>query len=253
MEINLTNKIILLTGASDGIGKAIAESLLTSGATVALHYRSQKESVEKLVKSYPSTNSAIFQADLTIESAAQRLWEEVIRQYGKVDAVIHNAGIFEPHDTDLPIDEWMVVWHRIMQVNLSSVALISQLAINHFKEQGDGRFVFIASRAAFRGETEEYMAYAASKGGLVSLARTIARSFGKYNIKAFVIAPGFTRTAMAEQFIESYGEERILNEIALPSLTKPTDIAPVITLICSGLMDHATGSTIDINAGSYMR
>lgn len=253
MEINLANKIILLTGASDGIGKALAESLLASGATVALHYRSKKEAIDELVTNYPAGHSKGFQADLATESEAKRLWEEVIQHYGKVDVVIHNAGIFEPHGTDLPTDEWMATWHRILQVNLSSVALISQLAINHFKVQGDGRFVFIASRAAFRGETEEYMAYAASKGGLVSLARTIARSFGKYNIKAFTIAPGFTRTTLAEQFIESYGEERILNEIALPSLTQPTDIAPLVTLMCSGLMDHATGSTIDINAGSYMR
>lgn len=253
MKINLSENVILLTGASDGIGKALAEGLLAAGATVALHYRTKKEVVEQLVNAYPSSCSAIFQADLENEEEARKLWEEVLQHFGKIDSIIHNAGIFEPHSPDLPAADWIKVWHRTLQVNLSSVALMTQLGIQHFKTQNQGRFLFIASRAAFRGESEDYMAYAASKGGLVSLARTVARSFGKYNIKAFTIAPGFTRTAMAEQFIASYGEERMLSEIALPTLTQPTDIAPLVVLLCSGLLDHATGSTIDINAGSYMR
>ena len=113
--------------------------------------------------------------------------------------------------------------------------------------------MYIASRAAFRGETEEYLGYAASKGGLISLGRTVARSFGRYNIKSFMLAPGFVKTAMADQFIEAYGRERILSELALNELTEPKDVAPLVVLMCSGLMDHATGATIDVNAGSHIR
>ncbi len=112
--------------------------------------------------------------------------------------------------------------------------------------------VYISSRAAFRGETEEYLAYAASKGGVVSLGRTVARSFGKYNIKSFIIAPGFTETPMAENFISSAGRDKIVSENALAQLTQPNDISPIIVLMAAGLMDHATGSTIDFNAGSYI-
>lgn len=136
---------------------------------------------------------------------------------------------------------------------MTAVGVLTKLGIDHFKEQGGGRFIYIGSRAVFRGETEEYLAYAASKGGLTSLARSVARSFGKYNIKSFIVSPGFTRTQMAESFIEKYGEERILKEIALNELTKPEDIAPLIAMLSSGLMDHATGATIDINAGSHIR
>ena len=85
------------------------------------------------------------------------------------------------------------------------------------------------------------------------MARSVARSFGKENIKSFVIAPGFTRTQMAESFIEKYGEERVLKEIALNELTTPNDLAPLVALMCSGHMDHATGATIDVNAGSHIR
>jgi NAD(P)-dependent dehydrogenase (short-subunit alcohol dehydrogenase family) len=88
---------------------------------------------------------------------------------------------------------------------------------------------------------------------MVSLARSVARSFGKHNIKSFIVSPGFTRTQMAESFITTYGEEKVLNEIALNELTTPEDLAPLIGLMCSGLMDHATGATIDMNAGSHIR
>jgi len=97
------------------------------------------------------------------------------------------------------------------------------------------------------------LAYAASKGGLVSLTKSIARAYGKNNIKAFSIAPGFVRTPMAEEFINQNGEDKVVGEIALPKLTEAEDIAPTAVFLASGFMDHATGSTIDINAGSYMR
>ena len=96
------------------------------------------------------------------------------------------------------------------------------------------------------------MAYAASKGGVVSLTRSIARAYGKDGIKAFNIAPGFTRTDMAEEFIKAYGEEHAMQDIALDKLTEPKDIAPMVTFLASGMADHATGCTIDINAGSYV-
>ena len=87
----------------------------------------------------------------------------------------------------------------------------------------------------------------------MSLSRSIARSFGKYNIKSFVIAPGFVRTRMTEEFLNTFEQDIIENELSLNELTTPEDIAKVVTFISSGMMDHATGSTIDMNAGSYMR
>ena len=128
-----------------------------------------------------------------------------------------------------------------------------RLAIKQFQQTSGGRIINISSRAAFRGDTGDYLAYAASKGGMISLTKTIARSFGKDNIKAFSIAPGFVRTPMAQGYIDKFGEKDILNEISLPKLTEVEDVAPLITFMASGKMDHATGCTIDINAGSYMR
>lgn len=252
-HIDLSDKNILLTGASDGIGKGVANYLMRMGARVAVHYNTNKGAAESLVYNYKNTNSNSFKADLSNEDEVYTLFRDVNKEFEKIDIIILNAGIFLPHSTKETTKDWLSVWKKTMDINLNSVGLLTKLGLDHFKENNMGTFIYIGSRAVFRGETEEYLAYAASKGGLVSLARSVARSFGKFNIKSFILSPGFTRTQMAEDFIAQYGEEKVLNEIALNELTTPEDLAPLIGLMCSGLMDHATGATIDVNAGSHIR
>ena len=139
-----------------------------------------------------------------------------------------------------------------MAINLRAVELLCRLGIRHFQEHGGGRIINVASRAAFRGDIPEYMAYAASKGGVVALTRSIARAFGKDGICAFVIAPGWVRTQMAQDFIDEYGEEAATKDLALDRMTEPADLAPLVVLLASGLADHSTGGTFDVNAGSYV-
>jgi len=251
-HIDLSGKRILLTGASDGIGKGVAEYLMKMGAIVAIHYNRNKTSAETLANTY-NNGSQIFQANLEHETEVIQLFKEVKSTFGKIDAIVLNAGVFLEHSTTQNTENWLSTWKKTLDINLTSTGILTKLGIDHFKDIGQGHFIYIGSRAVVRGETEEYLAYAASKGGVTSLARSVARSFGKDNIKSFVISPGFTRTKMAEQFIAEYGEERVLNEIALNKLTTPNDLAPLIGLMCSGLMDHATGATIDVNAGSHIR
>lgn len=250
MEINLNGRVVLVTGASSGIGKAICENLSESGATLAIHYNNNKKSAVELAKRL-GNNSQPFQANLANTHQTESLFNAVIMKYGKLDVLINNAGIYQftPNNDE----RWIEKWQNTITINLTSAAILSKMAIEHFIKNGGGRIINIASRAAFRGDTGDYLAYAASKGGMISLTKTIARSFGKKNIKAFSIAPGFVRTPMAREFIEKNGEEMILQELSLNKLTEPENIAPIVTFIAAGLMDHATGSTIDINAGSYMR
>ena len=116
------------------------------------------------------------------------------------------------------------------------------------------RFINISSRAAFRGEQEDYISYACSKGGMISLTKTMSRSFGETdNIVAISIAPGFVRTEMAQSFIDKHGEDVVKQGITLDRLTEPKDISPLVSLIVSGKMDHSTGSTVDVNGGSFLR
>lgn len=251
--VDLDNKVILVTGASRGIGYEIAKDLIRNGASVAVHYNNDKTGAESLLASNDLGHTKLFKADLSKETEIYRLYNDVLEHYKRIDTVILNAGVFLPHSDELQPNDWYSVWKKTIQINLNAVGLLTKLFLDHYLNEGKGRFIYMGSRAAFRGETSEYLAYAASKGGLTSLAKSVARSYGKKGITSFVIAPGFTRTEMADQFIRDHGEDKVLSEIALGKLTAPKDIAPIVSIMSAGLLDHATGATFDINAGSYIR
>lgn len=252
MYINLSGLNILVTGASRGIGKALATKLAEAGATIAVHYNKNVREAENLAHILGNESKA-FQADFSKPDEAAKLFERVSLEMGSIEIVINNAGLAVAADFNGKDDEWMKAWNQTMMVNLSSSAIICKKAVQHFvSRKASGRIINIASRAAFRGEEAEYMAYAASKAGLVSLTRTIARSYGKEGVKAFVIAPGFVRTDMSQEFMQKYGEDHTKSDLALERLTEPKDIAPLVTFIASGMADHATGATFDVNAGSYL-
>ncbi len=252
MYINLSGLNVLVTGASKGIGKAIASKLAEAGATVAVHYNTNMREAENLAHVL-GNESKSFQADLSQPEEAANLFDRVIMEMGSLEILINNAGVAEAADINAKESEWMAAWNKNIQVNLTSAGVLCKKVIEHFlKRNSAGRIINITSRSAFRGDTAEYMAYAASKAGLVALTRTIARAYGKDGIKAFNIAPGFVRTDMAREIMEKYGNDFATNDIALERMTEPKDIAPLVTFLASGMADHATGSTIDVNAASYV-
>lgn len=249
IEINLNNKNILVTGASRGIGKGLAEGLGKAGARVAVHYQNNRLSAEKIAAEIGNGSFAI-SADLKNPDEVEKLFKEVTKRFEQLHVLINNAGIFRM--SLIESEHWLDNWNETMDVNLRAAAILSRLAILHFQPRGGGRIINISSRAAFRGDGPEHLAYAASKAGLVALTKSIARGFGKDNITSFLIAPGWVKTDMSLESIEKYGEDFILKDIALNKLTKPEDLAPMIALLAGGYADHATGTTIDMNAGSYL-
>jgi NAD(P)-dependent dehydrogenase (short-subunit alcohol dehydrogenase family) len=252
MNISLKNQRILVTGASRGIGRAITRQLSESGAEVIIHYNSSQAEAESLQNQLK--NPAHIEAcDLSNSAEVVGFVPRLIKKYGPLSGLVNNAGISPTAPDTLPTGEWLQIWEKVMAVNATAVGILTKEFVDQAKIQENGRVVMISSRAAFRGDTPDYLAYAASKGALVSLTRSIARHYGKQGIKAFLIAPGFTRTDMANGILAEYGEEFALKDIALKELTLPEDIAPMVTLLCSGLADHATGTSIDMNAGSYVR
>ncbi|KOF04557.1 3-oxoacyl-ACP reductase [Roseivirga seohaensis subsp. aquiponti] len=251
MEISLKGKVILVTGGSRGIGRALSKQLSDAGAAVAVHYNSNEEQAQSILNEL-NPSCRLFQADLSNTSETINLFKQVIKEMNGLDVLINNAGVAISSDLVKADDDWLNDWQFTMNVNLQATGLLCKKSIEHFLENGGGRIINISSRAAFRGDTADYLAYAASKGGVVALTRSIARSYGKNEIKAFTIAPGFVRTDMAQDFMDQYGEGFALNDIALNQLTEPKDLAPLVTLMASGLMDHATGCTIDVNAASYV-
>ncbi len=247
---------ILITGSSKGIGFNIANTLINEGHDIALHYNKNKSALDALLKD-SKTNSFAIQSDLSDSSQVKDLVNNTIDKLLFPDCIINNAGIAESADVSIDFEKWNELFDRTIDVNLKAPSLIFKELIKYKranKIKSRLRFINIASRAAFRGEQEDYISYACSKGGMISLTKTMSRSFGETdNIVAISIAPGFVRTEMAQSFIDKHGEEVVKQGITLDRLTEPKDISPLVSLIVSGRMDHSTGSTIDVNGGSFLR
>lgn len=242
---------MLVTGASRGIGAAIARRLGRSGARVAVHFGRNRAQAEELAAEL-GNGARAFQADLAQPENGGALIRNVVQAFGHLDGLVNNAGVAIAAPLELDAASWVSTMRTTLDTNLVSAAVLAKEAVPHMRTRGGGRIVFVASRAAFRGDTPEYVAYAASKGGMVALARSLARALGRERIACFVIAPGFVRTDMAQDFMDRYGEGIALDDLALPELTEPEHVAPLAALMMSGLMDHATGATVDVNAGSYV-
>ena len=237
---------ILLTGSTRGIGKAISELLLKNDYSVIGTSRST-------INNY--TNNTLYQhieCDLADPEQVTKL-KKVFSQDEIPEVLINNAAIFEDADFGISDEKWLSNWGKTMQVNLRSAALLCKWAVNAWMERGiSGRIINIASRAGQRGDTQEYVSYAASKAGLIAITKTIARSFGKAGITAYSIAPGFVNTEMAMDSIKIYGEEYLTKDLALNEIVPPSQIAELVLLLASGKLTHATGQTFHINSGSYL-
>ena len=247
---------VLLTGSSKGIGHKIAKDLLAEGHELALHYNKNESPLDALLKK-DKTGSFSIQADLSQQEEIKKMVENTIGKLSFPDCIINNAGIAESADISLDINDWSKMFDKTIDVNLKAPSLIFKEFLRYKREKKINsrlRIINIASRAAFRGEQQDYISYACSKGGIISLTKTMSRSFGETdNIVAISIAPGFVRTEMAQSFIDKHGEDVVKQGITLDRLTEPKDISPLVSLIVSGKMDHSTGSTIDVNGGSFLR
>ncbi len=251
--IDLNGKVVLVTGGSRGIGAAIVRAITGAGGEVVLHYGRSRDRAEALADEVGAGRCRILAADRDDGAAIPGLWREAVAWKGRVDVLVNNAGIYVAAGVDADFDVWAEVWARTLRVNLVAAAHLCREAVRHFRERGGGAIVNVASRAAFRGDAPDYTHYAASKAGMVALTRTIARGFGAENITAFVVAPGFVRTEMAEDYFRDHGEAPVVSEIPLGEVAEPEDVAGVVAFLASGLARHVTGATIDVNGASYVR
>lgn len=226
---------IVVTGAARGIGKAIVDALRDRGAhVVAL---SSKD------------------GDLGDPDVPARLWTEAREQLGgRVDVLINNAGVFEANPLDSSDEDWLAGWDRTMQVNLTASAQLCRVAVLHWQNEGtSGRIVNIASRAANRGDSPAHWHYAASKGGMVAMTKTIARAYAAQGIYAFAICPGFTMTGMAEEYLASRGGDKLLADIPLGRVASPEEVAELASFCALEAPPSMTGAVLDINGASYVR
>jgi 3-oxoacyl-[acyl-carrier protein] reductase len=229
---------ILVTGTSRGIGKAIAA--VFSGHHVIGHSSRGGE--------------AMIAADLSAPGAAGRLWHQALERLGgRIDALVNNAGIFEAAPIDLPAGEWTAQWERTMRINLTASAELCRLAVLHFREEGGGRIVNVASRAAYRGDSPQHWHYAASKAGMIGLTKSIARGYAADNILAFAVCPGFTASEMIDDYMASRGGRKIVADIPLGRVATAAEVAETVRWLAVDAPASATGAVIDVNGASYVR
>ncbi len=225
---------ILLTGASRGIGAAIHASLRARGCRIAAF--SGKD------------------GDLADPATAGRLWARALDELdGRIDVLINNAGLFEATPIDIADDAWLAGWQRTMDVNLTSAAQLSRLAVLHFVDKGGGRIVNVASRAAYRGDSPAHWHYAAAKAGMVAMTKTIARAYALDNVLAYALCPGFTMTGMAQDYLRSRGGEKLLADIPLGRVAMPDEIATMAVFCALDAPPSMTGAVLDANGASYVR
>ena len=232
---------ILITGASRGIGAASYNLLKTRGHNVVGH--SSRGSDELIA------------GELTDPAAPKRIWDAASgRLDGRIDALVNNAGVYEAVPDSSEDDEWHTQWQRTMTINLQASADLSRLAIQHFRERtGGGRIVNVASRAAFRGDSPNHWHYAASKGAMVSMTRTIARGYAAEGILCFAVAPGFTVSEMTEEYLQGRGGAQIVADIPLGRVASTDEVAETIRWLATEAPASATGNVVDVNGASYVR
>lgn len=229
---------ILVTGSSRGIGAAIFSAL--EGHNLVGH-------------STRGGDRAVA-ADLSDPEQANSLWWEAMsRLDGRIDVLVNNAGIFEATPIEQEDSDWLAGWERTMQVNLTASAALCRLAVLHFREQGGGRIVNVASRAAYRGDSPRHWHYAASKAGMIGMTKTIARGYAAENILAFAVCPGFTMTGMAEDYVASRGGDKLLADIPLGRVASAEEVAETARWLAIDAPASATGAVIDVNGASYVR
>lgn len=251
--IDLKGKTVLVTGGSRGIGAAIVRSVAGAGGKVLLHYGRSRDAATAIQAEIGRDACILIEADLGAEGAAERLWQAATTAAPRIEVLINNAGIFEPAPIEMADAAWREAWGRVLQVNLYAPAELCKLAIPHFRKHGGGKIINVASRAAHRGDAPDQWPYAASKGALVAMTKTIARGYAKDNVLAFAIAPGFTETDMAYVGLDDAGVERIVSEIPLGSMARPEECGALAAFLCSDHVRHLTGATFDINGASYVR
>ncbi len=233
---------ILVTGSSRGIGAATAAALSDRGARVIGH-------------ATRAGDAATIAADFAEPGAPQTLWAQMLeRTGGEIDVLVNNAGLFAASPLGASDIEWLDRWEDTLRINLTAAAQLSRFAVRHWLETGrPGRIVHVASRAGHRGDSPDHWHYAAAKGGMLAMHKTIARAYAAQGILSFAITPGFTDTAMAGDYLASRGGAGLLQDIPLGRVATPEEIARIAVFCALDAPASMTGATLDANGASYVR
>ena len=243
--INLENKKVLLTGASGGIGKAIANELASLGADICLTGRNEEELIK--IKNELEGNSDYVLADLSKHNEIEKLVEDAENKLGQIDILINNAGITDDNIFLRMSDEQ---WSNVININLTSTFKITKAAVKGMVKRRYGRVINITSVIGVLGGAGQAN-YSASKAAIIGMSKSLAQELGSRSITVNCIAPGFIETNMTAKLDDSRKDE-ILKSIVLKRLGLPKDISGAVSYLASDSAGYITGQTLHINGGMLM-
>lgn len=260
MDLNLTDKVALVTGGSRGLGRAIALALAAEGAKVAVNYycdpaqgidlAGEAAELVELIRAGHGVDAVAVAGDVSKAGDVEAMFRHAEESLGPVDVLVNNAGIWPTaYVRDMTEQEW----NATLAVNLTGTFLTCREAVRRWLAAGrPGRIVNITSQAAFRGATTGHAHYAASKAGVVSFSISLAREVAARGIRVNCVAPGMIATEMARCALEE-NEQQYLKRIPLGRIADPAEVADVVAFLCSDRASYITGATVDVTGGMLMR
>ena len=251
--MDFTGQIVLVTGASRGIGRAIAIGFAERGAKVIVHYNRNEDAARQTLDELDGNGHMVAQAELGDADGIRDMVDAVVNRMGTIDILVNNAGVYLDHPlADVTYEEWQDKWVHILNTNLIGAANMIYCVSQYMMRKGGGRIVNVSSRGAFRGEPTA-PAYGASKAGMNSMGQSLAKALAPHNIFIGTVAPGFVETDMARGHLEGASGEAIRNQSPLRRVAKPEEVAYATLFLASKGSEFMTGTIIDVNGASYLR
>jgi len=250
---DLSGQSALVTGASRGIGRAVAKALAAHGATVGVHYNSDEAAAEKTASELEGENHWVMKADMADPAAVMKMADKAITLLGGVDILVNNAGIFELHP--MVVSEtasWLKKWQRTVDVNLLGPAVLCHHLATHMAARGSGRIINVTSRGAYRGEPQA-PAYGAAKAGLNSLSQSLAQALAPHGVIVAAVAPGWVETDMTTSHLEGAEGDAIRAQSPMKRVALSEEVADVVLFLAGTKAEFITGAVIDVNGASYLR
>ncbi len=251
--MDFSGKTVLVTGASRGIGRAVARQFAGRGARVGVHYRQGRAAAEETLAALPGGPHVVVQADIADAGAVERMVDAVVDGLDRIDVLVNNAGIYEAHPPDdCSYEHWQASWRRTLETNLLGAANAAWCAARHMIRQGGGRIVNVSSRGAFRGEPDA-PAYGASKAGMNAMSQSLALALAPHGIFVGTVAPGFVTTDRVAWRLDGSEGDDIRRQSPLGRVATPDEVAYAAAFLASEGAEFTTGAIIDVNGASYLR
>lgn len=252
-RIPASGRSVLVTGASRGIGAAVARAFAANGDRVAVHYGNSSDQAEQVLAGLAGDGHCLVQADLMDPVAIKAAVDDAAGALGRIDILVNNAGVFFPHPIqDVDYVTWQRAWEQTIGINLIGAANVAWCALQHMPRTSGSRIINIGSRGAFRGEPKN-PAYGASKAAIAAFGQSIAKALGSQGIAVTTLAPGFVETDMAADQLTGPRGDEIRAQSPFDRVPSPEEVADAVLYLASAGAEWASGAILDFNGASYLR